>query len=405
MSRRSICALVILGAATPAAADKLELGGWFGPRLFSSDSALGYIDDAPAHPMLENTIEFGLRIAHPFFPWLTPELEFAMAPTHTTAAGNAMPVDVFWMEPRLHLRFDLLPGFRLHPFVLVGGGSAIALSSARKTIESGIVGDGYVGAGARFDTQHNFIIRLDARLSLLPGADHPITTELAFQIGLEFVVGDHRKSKKIFETPPPAPDMDNDGVPDDRDRCPREPEDKDGFQDEDGCPDIDNDLDRVLDQFDKCPMVPETYNGFEDDDGCPDTVPPEVDALRGTIEGLLYADAETAVRDSAQPNLEKIATVMKAHPSIKVVLIGHTDDQEAKQFASPEAGTDIAALSTDLSRARAEAVKQALVAKGIPAPRITVDGRGSEEPVIDNANARARLANRRVEIKLFVPPR
>ena len=408
MFRRTACALLLLGGS--AAADPIELGGFFGPRVFSTDSALGYIDAAPAHPMLENTIEFGARVSRPFFPWLTPELEFAMAPTHTspTKAPNATPsVDVFWFEPRLHLRFDLLPGQRLHPFLLVGGGSAIALSSARKTIDSGIVGDGYVGAGARFDTQRNFIIRLDARLSIIPGADHAITTELDFGVGLEFVVGDHRTTRKIFGAPPP-PDMDHDGIPDDRDNCPTQPEDKDGFQDEDGCPDIDNDLDRVLDIADKCPMVPETYNGFEDDDGCPDVVPPDVDGLRGTVEGLLYADAETAVRDSAMPNIEKIAGVMKAHPSIKVILIGHTDDQEAKQFATPEAGQpapDIAALSADLSRARAEAVKQVLVAKGIDPPRITVEGHGSDEPVVDNTNARARLANRRVEIRLFVPPR
>ena len=406
---RIAVALLLLGGASRGEADPLELGGFFGPRLFSTDSALGYIDGAPAHPMLENMIEFGARVARPFFPWLTPELELGMAPTHTSAipAPNATAaVDVFWLEPRLHLRFDLLPDQRLHPFLLVGGGSAIALSSARKTIDSGIVADGYVGAGARFDTQHEFIIRFDARLAILPGADHPVTTELDFQVGLEFVVGDHRTTRKIFGAV--VADLDRDGIPDDRDRCPTQPEDKDGFQDEDGCPDIDNDLDGVLDIADKCPLAPETYNGFEDEDGCPDTVPPDVDGLRGTIEGLLYAEAETAVRDSAMPSLDKIAAVMKAHPSIQVVLIGHTDDEEAKQFATPEAGQpapEIAVLSGDLSRARAEAVKQALTAKGVAAPRILVEGHGADEPVVDNTNARARLANRRVEIKLFVAPR
>jgi hypothetical protein len=75
----------------------------------------------------------------------------------------------------------------------------------------------------------------------------------------------------------------------------------------------------VLDIADKCPDVPETYNGFEDEDGCPDTVPPDVDALRGTIEGLIYAEGETAVRDSALPSIRKIARTMKAHPTIRVV--------------------------------------------------------------------------------------
>ena len=60
-------------------------------------------------------------------------------------------------------------------------------------------------------------------------------------------------------------------------------------------------------------------------------------------------------------------------------------------------------IAVDLARARAEAVRQALVAAGIPAGRMIVDGIGAEEPVADNNSAKGRLANRRVEIKLFVP--
>jgi hypothetical protein len=71
----------------------------------------------------------------------------------------------------------------------------------------------------------------------------------------------------------PDPDNDADGVVDADDRCPNEPEDKDGFQDDDGCPDPDNDADGIADPQDKCPNEPENKNGFEDDDGCPDTPP------------------------------------------------------------------------------------------------------------------------------------
>ena len=68
----------------------------------------------------------------------------------------------------------------------------------------------------------------------------------------------------------PDPDNDGDGIPDSRDKCPNEPEDKDGFQDEDGCPDPDNDGDGIPDAQDKCPNDPEDKDGFEDEDGCPD---------------------------------------------------------------------------------------------------------------------------------------
>ncbi|MEB2311339.1 MAG: thrombospondin type 3 repeat-containing protein [Sorangiineae bacterium] len=72
---------------------------------------------------------------------------------------------------------------------------------------------------------------------------------------------------------PDEPDSDRDGVPDSRDQCPNEPEDTDGFDDTDGCPDPDNDSDGVPDEKDQCDGEPETWNGFEDDDGCPDTPP------------------------------------------------------------------------------------------------------------------------------------
>jgi outer membrane protein OmpA-like peptidoglycan-associated protein len=153
-------------------------------------------------------------------------------------------------------------------------------------------------------------------------------------------------------------------------------------------------------------MQPETYNGFEDDDGCPDTVPPDVEALKGTIEGLLYAEGETAVHDSAHKSIANIAKIMADHKSIKVVLVGHTDDREAKAFATPEPGQpqpDIDAIATQLAHGRAEAVRQALVAAGVPEGRVVVEGVGAEDPVSDNATAKGRLANRRVEIKLFVP--
>ena len=82
-------------------------------------------------------------------------------------------------------------------------------------------------------------------------------------------------------------DVDRDGVPDYRDGCPQTPEDRDGFFDNDGCPDPDNDGDRLCDPWvveldvagryadvctgsDVCPNLPEDFDGFEDGDGCPD---------------------------------------------------------------------------------------------------------------------------------------
>ncbi len=71
----------------------------------------------------------------------------------------------------------------------------------------------------------------------------------------------------------PEPDNDRDEVLDLEDRCPLIPEDIDGFEDEDGCPDPDNDRDGFLDKVDKCPNEPETVNDWLDTDGCPDEIP------------------------------------------------------------------------------------------------------------------------------------
>jgi outer membrane protein OmpA-like peptidoglycan-associated protein len=71
-----------------------------------------------------------------------------------------------------------------------------------------------------------------------------------------------------------CPDLDNDkdGISDKDDTCPDLAEDFDGFQDEDGCPDLDNDGDGITDLKDKCPNEPEDFDGVKDDDGCPDVV-------------------------------------------------------------------------------------------------------------------------------------
>jgi hypothetical protein len=65
-------------------------------------------------------------------------------------------------------------------------------------------------------------------------------------------------------------DDDGDGLVDKLDRCPNQAEDRDGFEDQDGCPDADHDQDGLADRTDRCPMQPEDMDGFQDEDGCPD---------------------------------------------------------------------------------------------------------------------------------------
>ncbi len=66
------------------------------------------------------------------------------------------------------------------------------------------------------------------------------------------------------------PDRDKDGLLDRDDTCPTDPEDPDGFEDDDGCPEYDNDGDGILDPIDDCPLEAEDLDGYADRDGCPD---------------------------------------------------------------------------------------------------------------------------------------
>jgi outer membrane protein OmpA-like peptidoglycan-associated protein len=68
----------------------------------------------------------------------------------------------------------------------------------------------------------------------------------------------------------PDLDDDGDGVSEPLDRCPTAAEDKDGVEDQDGCPDLDDDRDGVADASDRCPAEAEDVDSFQDEDGCPD---------------------------------------------------------------------------------------------------------------------------------------
>ncbi len=83
-----------------------------------------------------------------------------------------------------------------------------------------------------------------------------------------------------------CPELDNDldGLPDEADKCPNEPEDVDGFEDNDGCPDPDNDKDGILDKDDHCPDEPETKNGVDDLDGCPDQADQDGDGVPDDVD-------------------------------------------------------------------------------------------------------------------------
>jgi uncharacterized repeat protein (TIGR01451 family) len=107
--------------------------------------------------------------------------------------------------------------------------------------------------GASFEIGNGLIVFADVGTAIVAGAGAPAVRAL----------GGVRYAPRIYDT-------DGDGFKDPVDGCPEQAEDKDGFEDGDGCPDPDNDKDGVLDVDDKCIDVPEDKDAFEDADGCPD---------------------------------------------------------------------------------------------------------------------------------------
>jgi outer membrane protein OmpA-like peptidoglycan-associated protein len=104
-----------------------------------------------------------------------------------------------------------------------------------------------------------------------------------------------------------------------------------------------------------------------------------------TTSGILFATGKADLRPESRPVLKEIASTLKDHADLKVVIEGHTDN----------VGT--AAANLTLSEARAAAVKAALVADfGIAADRMTTRGLGDTQPAVPNTTPEGRAQNRRV---------
>ncbi|GHU18199.1 hypothetical protein FACS189475_03290 [Betaproteobacteria bacterium] len=99
------------------------------------------------------------------------------------------------------------------------------------------------------------------------------------------------------------------------------------------------------------------------------------------------------IKPQLRPVLDRFAVTLNQNPVTHVTIIGHTDST----------GSD--AVNNPLSVNRAIATRDYLTARGVSTSRIAVDGRGSREPLVDNATATGRAMNRRVEIFIAEPAR
>jgi outer membrane protein OmpA-like peptidoglycan-associated protein len=233
---------------------------------------------------------------------------------------------------------------------------------------------------------------------------------------------DVAEDKDGFEDTDGCPDDDNDkdGIADKVDHCPDVAEDKDGFEDADGCPDDDNDKDGIPDKADKCPDAAEDKDGFEDEDGCPepdndhDGIPDAQDLCPNepeTVNG--YADTDGCPdEDQVRVVGDKIVLDDRVHFYVNSFIIRKisypllsrlakliSDHPEYTHVSveghADERGPDN--FNQKLSEDRARAVLEFLLKQGIAGERLSSMGFGSTRPLVDKKSEYALLLNRRVE--------
>jgi outer membrane protein OmpA-like peptidoglycan-associated protein len=356
--------------------------------------------------------------------------------------------------------YEGMGGIHLRPFARHTGGRVVSLAGLWF---GGAGGMAYTGGTSRpvFDAGLGFDMLLSkATVGLGPMVGwehvHQPNTELRPDDANILFVGVHGMLEIGLKPEQIDGDRDGDGIRDSLDKCPDEPEDKDGFADEDGCPDKDNDEDAVVDIYDACPNVAEDRDGFKDSDGCPevdndedgildvkDKCPndaedkdgfedadgcPDKDNDQDGIpdkEDLCPNEPETKngyADDDGCPDAEQIRVLGdkivlddRVHFMVNSHIIRGISYPLLERLArlisqhpeyihidvqghTDERGPDW--FNDKLSQDRANAVMEFLVSRGVARARLTAHGFGRSKPLVDKSSEYAWYMNRRVEFEI-----
>jgi len=146
---------------------------------------------------------------------------------------------------------------------------------------------------------------------------------------------------------------------------------------------VDSDNDGVPDQNDRCPG---TLAGLATDNrGC--AARAEQSSVR--LEGVTFELNSANLTADAAQTLRQVADALRGEPNLRAEIAGHTDSS----------GDD--AYNQGLSQERASSVLQYLVSQGIERERLVARGYGETQPVADNGTAAGRERNRRVEFNVL----
>lgn len=145
-----------------------------------------------------------------------------------------------------------------------------------------------------------------------------------------------------------------------------------------GARDSDSDSDGIADVDDKCPNDGETRNGFDDDDGCPDRGRVIVtDTKIEILDAIYFAAGAATLRPESMAIVAAVAATLRGNPEIRRIEIGgHASVGEHDGWG--------------LSARRAEAVRTALAAAGVSTERLESQPFGASQPIDPAAPARNR---------------
>lgn len=280
----------------------------------------------------------------------------------------------------------------------------------------------------------NMEVLLDARyrivddIEIAAGAGPGLTSGIGtpdFRALLSLAYTPEQKQEKEAlptpEAPPPA-DRDQDGILDSDDACPdvrgvanqdpkqngcpkAVPVDTDGdgiFDPDDACLDVkgvpdkdpekngcpppkDSDGDRILDPDDACPNEKGPHDEERSKNGCPKAVRVSGHEIV-ILEQVQFDTGKATIKPESTELLDEVGQVLTQHAEMtKVEVQGHTDNRGS------------AGLNKTLSQRRAEAVRKALIQRGVAGERLVAKGYGPDQPVEDNSTDAGRQKNRRVQ--------
>lgn len=426
----------------------LELGLYGGLLFLSNNNRLNGPGGALYSNFKRPTPELGLRLAYFPVSFLGVEVEGMLG-----FAKTREKVSTTVYAARAHMILQMPMG-TVSPYALIGGGIlGVSGDQTHGDRDPGL----HFGAGVRFNASREVSLRVELRdtitkqrpgknssqhfetllgASMVFGRPKPLPIDTDGDLVID--LNDYCPTEVgILPDGCPIRDADGDGFLDDKDTCPNEagvapdgcpirdadgdgvldPQDEclttpgiaptgcpdgdgDGILDRndrcltekgvapDGCP-PDSDGDGLIDKLDKCPTEPETVNGFEDTDGCPDTLPEIVKKFSGVIPGIEFGSNKAKIRPSSREILDEAAGVLKKYPTLKILVVGHTDSRGGHDH------------NVELSRKRADAVRQFLLGRGVTDDRIITRGEGPDEPIAENKTRAGRAKNRRIEFRII----